>query len=45
MPPHSFSTQKQSSMGMNIRPYEIADLEQIGSLFDEFILLNTALAY
>jgi ribosomal protein S18 acetylase RimI-like enzyme len=30
---------------MHIRPYELSDLEQIGSLFDEFTLLNTALAY
>lgn len=30
---------------MNIRPYELSDLEQIGSLFDEFTLLNAALLY
>ena len=30
---------------MNIRSYELSDLEQIGCLFDEFILLNAALTY
>jgi ribosomal protein S18 acetylase RimI-like enzyme len=30
---------------MNIRSYELSDLEQIGCLFDEFTLMNATLAY
>jgi ribosomal protein S18 acetylase RimI-like enzyme len=30
---------------MNIRSFELSDLEGIGSLFDEFILLNAVLTY
>jgi ribosomal protein S18 acetylase RimI-like enzyme len=37
--------QDKSGKKMNIRSYELSDLEQIGFLFDEFILLNASLTY
>ncbi|MGD9365478.1 MAG: GNAT family N-acetyltransferase [Desulfobacteraceae bacterium] len=40
----TFENRKLSKQ-MNIRSYEIPDLERIGFLFDEFIILNATLTY